>query len=251
MIKHISKIIWTERKINAWILLELILVFCILWFCTDYLYFTTKRYLEPKGFDIEHTYRIGISMKEEGQAISASNDSIKKQEMLNDIWTIYDRIKRYPATEYISYSQSAHPYSGSILLLAKNKKDFEAIAEGIRAAERKFNVTDSEWNLTLLGPYNHSIYLLNTSNNEPDIKGNARKNIFIFAILLLIPAINLSSFSLSRIRKRTEEIGIRKAFGAKRYVILFQVLYENFITSLIGGIIDLLHIHSGFTNLTS
>ncbi|MDR1716622.1 MAG: ABC transporter permease [Dysgonomonas sp.] len=113
MIKHISKIIWTERKINAWILLELILVFCILWFCTDYLYFTTKRYLEPKGFDIEHTYRIGISMKEEGQAISASNDSIKKQEMLNDIWTIYDRIKRYPATEYISYSQSAHPYSGS------------------------------------------------------------------------------------------------------------------------------------------
>lgn len=143
---------------------------------------------------------------------------------------------------YIPYtSKGGFEKNGfEILLLAKSNKDFQAIAEGIRAAERKFNVTDSEWNLTLLGPYNHSIYLLNTNNNEPDIKGNARKNIFIFSILLLIPAINLSSFSLSRIRKRTEEIGVRKAFGAKRYVILFQVLYENFITSLIGGIIGLI-----------
>ena len=35
------------------------------------------------------------------------------------------------------------------------------------------------------------------------------------------------------------EIGIRKAFGAKRHVILIQVLYENLITTLIGGVIGL------------
>lgn len=62
----------------------------------------------------------------------------------------------------------------------------------------------------------------------------------ILVILFLVPAINLSSFSMSQIKKRSEEIGIRKAFGAKKYTILIQVLYENLITSLIGGFIGLL-----------
>lgn len=143
---------------------------------------------------------------------------------------------------YIPYtSRGGYQENGfQILLLAKSKSDFDAITEEIRATERKFNATDTQWNLTLLGPYNHSTQVLNTSNNEPDLKGNNRKMIFVLSLLLLIPAINLSSFSLSRIKKRTEEIGVRKAFGAKKHVILVQVLYENFITSLIGGIIGLI-----------
>lgn len=98
---------------NAWILLELILVFSILWFCADYMFFTTKRYFQPKGFDIEHTYRINISMKDEGREALASNEEGAKDAMLENIWTIYDRIKNYPAVEYVSYSYSAYPYSGS------------------------------------------------------------------------------------------------------------------------------------------
>jgi len=113
MIKHILKIIWTERKANAWILLELTLVFCVLWFCTDYLYFNVKRYMEPRGFDIEHTYRIGIDMKDEGRQTVASGTDEEKDAMLQDLWTIYDRIKKYPAIENVSYSIAATPYSGS------------------------------------------------------------------------------------------------------------------------------------------
>ncbi|MDR1090588.1 MAG: FtsX-like permease family protein [Prevotella sp.] len=113
MIKQIFKIIWTERKTNAWILLELILVFCILWFCTDYLFFTAKRYFQPQGFDIEHTYRINISAKDEGREVLSSGSDEDKNKMLEDIWTIYDRIKLHPAVEYISYSNSSYPYSGS------------------------------------------------------------------------------------------------------------------------------------------
>jgi len=113
MIKHILKIIWTERKSNAWILLELTLVFCILWFCTDYLYFNVKRYFEPKGFDIEHTYRINISMKDEGKIIVASGTDEEKEALLQNLWTIYDRIKKYPAIENVSFSQASIPYSGN------------------------------------------------------------------------------------------------------------------------------------------
>lgn len=113
MIKQIFKIIWVERKTNVWILLELILVFCILWFCCDYMFFTVKRYFQPQGFDIEHTYRINISTKDEGKEILNSDDEEAKKKIQEDIWAIYDRIKQYPAVEYISYSNSAFPYSGS------------------------------------------------------------------------------------------------------------------------------------------
>ena len=60
MIRHIFKIIWNERKTNAWITLEYVLVFCVLWFCVDYLFYMGKCYFEPNGFDIEHTYQINM-----------------------------------------------------------------------------------------------------------------------------------------------------------------------------------------------
>ncbi|MFV0537841.1 MAG: ABC transporter permease [Dysgonomonas sp.] len=131
-------------------------------------------------------------------------------------------------------------YNGyTVLFLAKSKNDYRAVEEEIRLAERKYNATDSEWTLSLSGPYDHKTQQMNKSADIPDIKKNNRRMAFILIVLFLIPAINLSSFSISRIKRRTEEIGIRKSFGAKKYTILIQVLYENLITTLIGGIIGL------------
>jgi len=69
--------------------------------------------MEPKGFDIEHTYRIGINMKDEGRQIIASGADEEKEAMLQDIWTIYDRIKKYPLIENVSYSIASIPCSGN------------------------------------------------------------------------------------------------------------------------------------------
>ncbi|WP_029906581.1 ABC transporter permease [Prevotella sp. 10(H)] len=148
-----------------------------------------------------------------------------------------------------AYGEAFIPYTSkkgynnqnyAVLFLIKDKNDIYKAEEEVRAAERKFNAADPEWNLTLFGPYNHRLQILNRwSNLAPNVGEANRKMIFILSILLLIPAVNLSSFSLSRVNRRTEEIGIRKAFGAKKYIILIQILYENFITSLIGGIIGL------------
>ena len=63
MIRHIFKIIWNERKTNAWIVLEYILVFCVLWFCVDYLYYMGKCYWEPVGFDTKNTYVLEMQKK--------------------------------------------------------------------------------------------------------------------------------------------------------------------------------------------
>lgn len=132
-----------------------------------------------------------------------------------------------------------------IIILAENTKDIPAIIEEVRTMEKKYATERAPWILYLQGPLTNKAYQMNIRGNTvQEIAENMtiqnRKLIFILLILLLIPAINLSGLSLSRIKKRTEEIGIRKAFGAKKYTILIQVLFENLITSVLGGIIGLI-----------
>ncbi len=132
----------------------------------------------------------------------------------------------------------------TIILQAKDTKDFPEIDKEVRTAERKFGADNKNKVLSLRGPLSHKVLRMkingfNMEETDKDLKAQNRKRLFIFIILLLIPAINLSGLSLSRMKKRTAEIGVRKAFGAKKHIILIQVLYENLITSLLGGFIGL------------
>lgn len=58
-------------------------------------------------------------------------------------------------------------------------------------------------------------------------------------LLLLVPALNLSGMVASRMERRLPEMAIRKAFGAKRRTLLWQVIMENLMLTLIGGFIGL------------
>jgi len=145
---------------------------------------------------------------------------------------------------WVPYTSNSKDIYGRVVLMAKEKEDFPEIIAEARDIERKFAIDHRPWILYLRGPENQKITSMNVTGNNVEelkqaIKIADRKMLLIFLILLIIPALNLSGFSLSRIKKRMAEIGVRKAFGAKKYVILIQVLYENMITSLIGGIIGL------------
>ncbi|MCD8263621.1 MAG: FtsX-like permease family protein [Tannerellaceae bacterium] len=55
-----------------------------------------------------------------------------------------------------------------------------------------------------------------------------------------MPALNLTGVAQTTIQQRQEEIGIRKSFGATGTNILRQLIAENLIISLLGGIIGML-----------
>jgi putative ABC transport system permease protein len=127
-----------------------------------------------------------------------------------------------------------------MLILARHANDFEAIKQEVREAERKYEAANPEFRINFWGPYDRRSQRFHSNSMEPLDESQApRRTLFLLLILLVVPAVNLSGFSMSRIKKRSEEIGVRKAFGAKKYTILVQVLYENLITSLIGGAIGL------------
>ena len=71
-------------------------------------------------------------------------------------------------------------------------------------------------------------------------------NIVYFALALLvflflmIPALNLSGLNASHMQDRIAELGVRKAFGARKAGLFLQILVENMVLMLPGGVVGLL-----------
>ena len=78
------------------------------------------------------------------------------------------------------------------------------------------------------------------SDYDSDWNTGLKKTVAMFLLLLLIPAVNLSGIIYSRMDKRIGEMGVRKAFGARRYSLFNQMIFENLILTCLGGLFGLL-----------
>lgn len=78
------------------------------------------------------------------------------------------------------------------------------------------------------------------TNTTPDTESQRHTQWIIYAILIILPAINLSSMTRGRLRHRVAEIGVRRAFGARRSDIVRQLFGENLLITLAGGAIGLI-----------
>ena len=82
-------------------------------------------------------------------------------------------------------------------------------------------------------------HLYRTWSQEPDVQGVVLRYVVVMLILLIVPAINLSSMTLSRMRRRMAEIGVRKAFGATANELMRQVFLENLLLTCLAGLLGL------------
>ena len=129
----------------------------------------------------------------------------------------------------------------SCALLARSRADFPAIRAESDRSVRAYNDARKEegWEIFMRNrPYDQEKNALATSsNNEPDLQGERNRRLMVYLILLIVPAINLSSMTQSRLRQRVAEIGVRRAFGCTRWELTVQILAENFIVTLLAGTI--------------
>jgi len=77
------------------------------------------------------------------------------------------------------------------------------------------------------------------SNVGPDMKQINREFYVSLILLFLIPGINLIVISHARMRRRLQELGVRKAFGATTSDLLWQVFQESLVYTIVGAILGI------------
>lgn len=131
-----------------------------------------------------------------------------------------------------------------VCILAKRPSDTEAIRKEADELCRRYNTTTANYNFVLNGPPDKVFEAYLHEGGDTWSAPNYRKMYIQIAslllVLLLVPSINLSGMMASRMKKRMEELGIRKAFGAKIKTLLNQMLFENLLLTLLGGLLGLL-----------
>lgn len=132
----------------------------------------------------------------------------------------------------------------SCIILARHRSDFPAIREEAERRQREYNTLIGEQGYELIyrnRPYDQEKNALVTGANvEPDVNAARRQRLIIFLILLIVPAINLSSMTQSRLRQRVSEVGLRRAFGSTRMEIMGQIVAENLVLTFFAGVLGLL-----------
>lgn len=150
---------------------------------------------------------------------------------------------------YTSNAVASQAYAGQtsdnhmVTILARSTADFAAIRQEVDRGVAKVNaVLDADnRELQLMGQPDDFRTQLNRkfANQYENLNANFWKYGLMIAIILLVPAINLSGLTNTRMRRRLEELGIRKAFGATQGELVWQVLNENLILTLLGGLLGL------------
>lgn len=132
----------------------------------------------------------------------------------------------------------------SVSLLVKDGVDFEYVRNQVKARYAAFDTYLAEKGMKTV--YHESPYDIHTiasgvagSNITPDDKEQRQQRYLLYTLLLLVPAINLSTMLQSRLRRRVSEFGVRRAFGCTRTRIITDIITENFIITLIGGALGL------------
>lgn len=76
---------------------------------------------------------------------------------------------------------------------------------------------------------------------NPDAGAAKLMAIIVSAMLvfMLLPALNLVNLNTGRILERRSEIGVRKAFGATSAQLMWQLIVENMLLCVAGGVIGL------------
>lgn len=161
--------------------------------------------------------------------------SVTAKDAYAQTWILYPR-HRQTATSIWSYSRDH-----TVAALARSSKDFPAIRQGIEKRLKDLNAGLPEFTLDIMEQPDEIVAHANHvwANEGPDLKMLYLQYFIALLIILLVPSLNLCGLSNSRMQQRMGELGVRKAFGATQVILIRQILNENLVLTLIGGLVGL------------
>ena len=136
------------------------------------------------------------------------------------------------------------PYVGSFRLtfLVRDDDQARALQAEVKDVTRRLNQQHKgQWEMNLWEqPRTHTLSVFQEYPAQDfDFWAKTRYFGLMLLVLLLVPALNLSGMIASRMESRLAEMGVRKSFGAGRGKLLGQVMWENLLLTLLGGLLGL------------
>jgi putative ABC transport system permease protein len=210
------------------------------------------RYFQPSDFDHGSPYvvmgytiaeklfskperAVGKEIKLKGNKTALVIGLIKKQgQSLLGGWDFDNCILLpYNFIKGIIKDQNANP---SILVKAGDSISKEALLDELKGAMRS---------IRKLSPTQEDNFALNDIDTlskflEPIFSGLNIGGWVIAALSLLVGMFGVANIMFVTVRERTSQIGLKKAIGAKRGVIMTEFLLESAFLCIIGGLIGLI-----------
>ncbi|MBI9034320.1 MAG: ABC transporter permease [Bacteroidales bacterium] len=138
--------------------------------------------------------------------------------------------------------QATGPYH--LVYQIGNESTAQQVKDEVESIRHRFeSAFQDSTQIFIGGPDTPMEAFLRGYSNPDTYPGHSRMILkyFIYLILLmLLPAITTISIQLTRIQERSEEIGVRKSFGASRGALIRQILFENILLSILGSFMGLL-----------
>jgi putative ABC transport system permease protein len=132
----------------------------------------------------------------------------------------------------------------TVALLLREGVDQEYVRNQVRKRYAEYDTELAPQNLKTVyheAPFDQATIAsgISGSNDTPEHESSDRLRVYIYIMLLIIPAINLSSMLHSRMTRRVSEIGVRRAYGCTRARIVGDIVIENMLITLVGGVVGL------------
>lgn len=190
-----------------------------------------------------------------------STDVLNKTVMVNDVdFTVIGVVKDVSPVLTHAYAELWVPFmaiqtirefdwggggiSGILTayILAEKTADFPLILEEIEQNRKRYNTSFTDWEYVIDKKDILTVFQseLKKLDYFADFNTLVLQYGLIAFLFLLVPAVNLSGLTSSRMQERISEMGIRKAFGATKGTLTYQVLTENLLLTLLGGIAGLI-----------
>jgi putative ABC transport system permease protein len=155
-----------------------------------------------------------------------------------DIWA---PLSTFPSSNY------RDEYTGmfAALLLARSPADLPRIRADVERVARTIQPVGDQifGKTTLWADTKLDVFARNLLGRQSDVDSGADRLLLAIAggmlVFMLLPALNLVNLNMGRIMERSAEIGVRKAFGATSLQLAGQLVVENVLLCLAGGLLGL------------
>lgn len=156
------------------------------------------------------------------------------------LWTPYTSKEGYKPDA--SWEETGSLGMFNVYMLVKENADIRAVKYDGQERIRRYSQTLKEGHtFSCMGrPDTFVENFFHSRNNLPvDFTRVYIALALLVLVLLIVPAVNLSGMTDSRMERRLSELGVRRSFGASSWVLVKQVIIENLLFTLLGGIVGL------------